>query len=473
VWRIYETTTSLAETMALLAEYGPEARIIAGGTDLLVELRRTPAWGKILIDVTRIQGLDRAWLDGRNVVHLGPGLTHSQASASVVLTERGSPLALASTQVGTPQVRNRGTIAGNLVTASPANDTITALWALDARLTLRSVRGERTLSLPEFYRGVRRTERAPDEMVTDITFTALKPGQRGVFVKLGLRRANAISVANAAAVATFDGDRITAVRITLGSVAPTIVRALASEAALLGGSLSTALIEEASASAADAVAPITDVRGEAEFRRDAAVILVRSALDSLRTGEDLVGISGSLAKLWGSTNGHFPPWTGQALRHGGAEGDSIECIVNGERRVVRGAGQKRLLDLLRDDLELTGTKEGCGEGECGACTVWMDGIAVLACLVPAPRAHGANVVTIEGMAQNGKLHPLQQAFINEGAVQCGYCTPGFIMAGASMLEEVPCLNRAQIKAGLSGNLCRCTGYYKIISAVERALLDAQ
>ncbi len=146
----------------------------------------------------------------------------------------------------------------------------------------------------------------------------------------------------------------------------------------------------------------------------------------------------------------------------------VRFVVNGrtvERETDAGT---RLLDLLREGLGLTGTKEGCGEGECGACTVLLDGRAVNSCLVLAPQVDGKEVVTVEGLAQGEKLHPIQQAFVDEGAVQCGFCTPGFIMATYALLRENPDPSDDEIRSALEGNLCRCTGYTKIVQAVRRA-----
>lgn len=150
--------------------------------------------------------------------------------------------------------------------------------------------------------------------------------------------------------------------------------------------------------------------------------------------------------------------------------DEIELAfsVNGERVRVRANPFTTLLDVLRDRLELTGTKLGCGEGECGACSVLLSGRVVNACLVLALECEGAEVLTIEGLRQNGKLHPLQQSFVNHGAIQCGFCSPGMIMAAYALLEANPSPTEAEVKQGLEGNLCRCTGYRKIIDAVLAA-----
>jgi carbon-monoxide dehydrogenase medium subunit len=251
-------------------------------------------------------------------------------------------------------------------------------------------------------------------------------------------------------------------------VAPTIVRATAAEEALIGGPLAEAVIAEASELAVAAASPIDDIRSGAQYRRDMVRVLVRRALVAIANGTERLGLPDQPPMLWGGGNGRFPRLAGRTVCHRDGGTEPIEFTINDRNAVVVGAGGKTLLQMLREDLAYTGTKEGCAEGECGACTVWMDGIAVLACLTPAPRAHGTRIVTIEGLSRGEELHPLQQAFIDEGAVQCGYCTPGFIMAAANMLDDIPHPTREQIKAGLTGNLCRCTGYHKIVRAVERA-----
>jgi carbon-monoxide dehydrogenase small subunit len=146
----------------------------------------------------------------------------------------------------------------------------------------------------------------------------------------------------------------------------------------------------------------------------------------------------------------------------------VACTVNGARQTLRVHPMARLLDVLREDLELTGTKEGCGEGECGACSVLFDGELVNSCLVPALQAEGAEIKTIEGVAGDTELHVIQQAFIECGGAQCGICTPGMVLAAVSLLARIPQPTDADIRDGLAGNLCRCTGYMKIFDAVVRA-----
>jgi len=146
----------------------------------------------------------------------------------------------------------------------------------------------------------------------------------------------------------------------------------------------------------------------------------------------------------------------------------IACTVNGESRRFRAWPMERLLDVLRRELKLTGTKEGCGEGECGACAVLLDGALVNSCLVPAAQAAGCEILTIEGLARGEQLSAIQEAFVECGGAQCGICTPGMVMAAAALLERERQPGERQIRAGLSGNLCRCTGYTKIFEAVVRA-----
>ncbi len=146
----------------------------------------------------------------------------------------------------------------------------------------------------------------------------------------------------------------------------------------------------------------------------------------------------------------------------------VSFSVNGRSETVQVYPMARLLDVLRENLRLTGAKEGCGEGECGACSILLDGKLVNSCLVPVLQAQGSEIVTIEGLADSGRLHALQEAFLRYGGSQCGICTPGMIMAAFYLLRQVPHPSEAAIREGLAGNLCRCTGYQKILESVTRA-----
>lgn len=146
----------------------------------------------------------------------------------------------------------------------------------------------------------------------------------------------------------------------------------------------------------------------------------------------------------------------------------ISLTVNGAARTIHAYPMARLLDVLREELNLTGTKEGCGEGECGSCSILMDGVLVNSCLIPVLQASGTSIVTIEGVANDDRLHPVQKAFLECGAAQCGICTPGMILAAMHLLERTPRPSLDQIREGLSGNLCRCTGYLQIFDAVAKA-----
>lgn len=466
MWKEYIAAASINEAKTILKEKGERARIVAGATDLILELERGNRKGiDTLIDITRIVNLDRITNDEDDVIHISPLVTHNHCATSKLIRERAYPLARAAWEVGAPQIRNRGTVAGNVITASPANDTITPLIALGAWVVLASSRGERKVPLNQFYSGVRKTVMQPDEMLVDIAFPAMRDNQRGTFIKMALRRAQAISVVNVAIILSFDGSRIREASITLGAVAPTIIHAPEAESYLSGRLLTEEIICEVGRLTVQASHPIDDIRGSAAFRREMLRVMTIRGLRALRDGQEHNGFPFNPVLLWGRDKNPLNT-SRKSARH--IEGSSIRTTINGKEYHFSNGYNKTLLRLLREDAGLIGTKEGCAEGECGACTIFLDGKAVMACLVPAPRAHGAKIETIEGLASNGHLHPLQQAFIEGGAVQCGYCTPGFLMSGAKLLDERPHPTKNEIEQAITGNLCRCTGYYKIVQAIEKA-----
>jgi len=453
MWKQYYTVSSIDNALDILDSENEKAKIIAGGTDLVLEIKNDQhPHVKTLIDITRIKDQDRVWIEN-GYVNIGPLLTHTQCLVSNELIKFGFHLVRAAYSVGVPQIRNIGTVIGNLVTASPANDTITPLIALDAEITIRSKTKEYKVKLIDFFTGVKKTVMASNEMVVGLRFPKMKSNQKGAFIK-----------ANVCAILTLDGSDIQEAIVTLGAVAPTIIHSQKAETFLSGKVLSQENIERSAQLAGQDALPIDDIRSSEKYRSHLIPVLIRRALLSIKDGSwnkfDFPPVL-----LWGKKTKFITPIE-KSIKHD--KKTPIEITLNGISKTFDHCQNETLLALIRDTARLTGTKEGCGEGECGACTLHLNGLPVLSCLVPAPKAHDSDVTTIEGLMEDNKLHPIQEAFVEAGAVQCGYCTPGFIMSAVKLLEEKPRPTEMDIKQGLSGNICRCTGYYSIIEADEKA-----
>lgn len=467
MWNHYYLAATLSDALGYLNQHPDDSMVISGGTDLVLELKRGQHNDRTrIVDISRISGLDKIYTDNIGALHIGALVTHNQVTSSEMIRSNARCLAEASFQVGSPQIRNRGTVAGNLITASPANDTIPALIVLGAELVIVSPNGERRVKLEDFYLGVRKTILRKNEILKEIVLNPETGIYHSTFYKFALRNAQAISVANAAvALKTYKG-KVVGARIAVGAVAPTVVRLQSIESQVSGLSLEQ-LENFQLPETIHEISPISDIRGSATFRREMIRVIVKRCIDTLlypeKAGQKIPENPITLSDF------EKHPHKGE-LKYSIAIDNEfpIHTTINNQEYTFRNAHQKTLLDLIRENARLTGSKEGCAEGECGTCTVYLDGKAVMACLVPAPRAHLAEITTIEGIAQENQLHPVQQAFIEEGAVQCGYCTPGFIMSAVKLLEERPHPSESEIKEGLTGNLCRCTGYYKIIKAIEKA-----
>ncbi|MFQ6058651.1 MAG: FAD binding domain-containing protein [Anaerolineae bacterium] len=266
---------TVEEALELLAATG--GRPIAGGTDLIVFMQEGKIRPQVLIDLSRLDEL-RYIQEEDGLIRIGPLTTHAELARSPLLRERGEVLAQAAAVVGAPQIRNRGTIGGNIATASPAGDTIPALMALGAQVKLRSMGGQREVPLQDLFTGPGQTVIRGDELITEVAFPLPGDSARGAFLKLRKRNALAIAVVSAAVTVTLMEGVIGEAHIALGAVAPTVIRASAAEQVLRGREPSAELLAQAGELAAAASRPITDIRGSAAYRREMVKVLVRRGL---------------------------------------------------------------------------------------------------------------------------------------------------------------------------------------------------
>ena len=430
---------SLDEVCGLLAA-DPSASLLAGGTDFMVEVNYSGRRPASVIAVDRVPELT-GWRRRNGSVEMGAAMTYAEMEHPLFAAYVPA-LAQAARTVGSPQIRNAGTLGGNLATASPAGDTLPPLAALDARVTVCSVRGSRELGLDELIVGPKQNTLGADEVISSVSVPVVDGPQE--FLKVGTPQRHG----------HLRGDR------GAGSGPHAAARA--------GG----ARVGGAGAAAGH--------RGRGLDRRCRGLGLHRAAPRKPPGPVRRVGGSGGPPhrrspqhrRLPAPRRGRYgPPGAGEGalVSEGTRSGEATlyyTLHVNGADREVADAWLgESLLYVLRERLGLPGTKNACDQGECGSCTVLADGAPVCSCLMLAAAAVGREIVTVEGLGTDGELTDIQQAFVDHGAVQCGFCTPGLIVTTDHLLARNPAPTELEIREAISGNLCRCTGYGRVIAAI--------
>jgi xanthine dehydrogenase iron-sulfur cluster and FAD-binding subunit A len=368
----YAKPGSVAEALELLAA-DEGARALAGGQTLINVMKARAASPDKLVDLNGLEELRGIELAGDGTLTVGAMTTYTELMASAEAKARPILGEVCAT-IADVQVRNRGTIGGNVCSNDPTNHLPPLMVAVGARMTIASGDGEREVPAEEFFLGVYLTAVGPGELLTRISIPA---GKKDGFAAVTLG-ADGTCICNAAA--SVNGS----VRVALGCV--------------------------------DAV----------------PVLLVT---DPRRAG-------------------------------GGGQVMDVRVTVNGTSYERDVEPRKLLIHFLRDDLDLTGSHVGCDTGNCGACSVLLDGVLVKSCMLLAVQADGASIETVEGLGDEGELTPLQQSFNEHHALQCGYCTPGMLMSATALLRENPSPSEDEIRKALQGNICRCTGYWNIVEAVK-------
>jgi carbon-monoxide dehydrogenase medium subunit len=452
----FRAPDKLDEALAVVAEGGDDIKLLSGGMSLMPMMALGLVRPRLVLSLNRIDG--RSYVrEDRDALRIGAGTRHYEIVRDPMITRHCAVLAEAAAFIGDTQVRNRGTIGGSLAHADPAADYSPVLVAAGARVIVRSKRGEREIAADRFFTNLMETAVKPDEIVTEVVMPKLGAA-RGAYTRLHRVEGN-FAIVNAAAVLSNAN-----ARIALGGVG-SVPLALDVSAELSHGMNDDALEavgRRVRAACTDAPA---DLNASADYRRQMAAVYAQRAL----------------AVAAGRKAGQQTPETGRkpatptsvhktaAGTVGGTLRTAITVSVNGQPRRLEADNRMILADLLRDLLGLTGTHIGCGTGSCGACTVMLDGRTIKSCSVLAADVDGCAVETIESLASDIQhLHPIQESFVRNHGQQCGYCTPGMVMSALQLLRDNPNPDETAIRHGISGNLCRCTGYQFIVKAISDA-----
>ncbi len=410
----------------MLAEWGEDASVLAGGQSLVPMLNLRLARPSALVDVGRVAAL--SGISANGALRLGATTRQADALRSAVVAERAPLLAEALRHVGHPATRSRGTVGGSIAHADPAAELPAVLLALDGEAIVASAGGERAIpaavAVPRPVRDRARRGRAADGAAASRQHL---PAARFGFAEIARRRGDFALAGAAVAVAPGPCARRALRRRARAPSAPP---------RRSGRWRRAPAPRRRRSSRPRPRSPSDDPHATADYRREAARVATLRAL----------------------------------LGRGGRAWLMSAPCASRERPRARGLAEPRTLlsDFLRHGLGLTGTHVGCEHGACGACTVLVDGRPALSCLVLAVQAEGAEVLTVEGLADEDGLHPIQQAFRERHGLQCGFCTPGMLLAAKALLDEVPDPSEDEIRDHLAGNVCRCTGYVGIVEAVHVA-----
>jgi carbon-monoxide dehydrogenase small subunit len=421
----YHRPRSVAEALDLLDSLD-DAKVLAGGQSLVPLLNFRLARPAHLVDVNGLEELS-VISEREGGVSVGATVRQWEAERSPLLRQRCPLVPLALGQVAHHVIRNRGTVCGSVAHADPAAELPAVLLALEGHVVARSRRGQRRIPAAEFFRGPLEPALAPGELVTEVWVPDFT-GPAAVVEEC--RRHGDFALA---------GVVLAGERAALFGVGPTPV-----------------LVDPADPTRG--LQPTADLECSAEFR----LHLVRVLVERAKRRAELGAPTPALPRQ--SREGAGPLPTG-----GGGSGWGGQISVNGRPRPLPASPRRLLSDYLRRDLGLTGTHVGCEHGVCGCCTVLLDGRPVRSCLLLAVQVVGHAVTTIEGLAPEGQpLHPVQRAFHECHGLQCGFCTPGFVMSVVGLLADHPRPGPVELEEGIAGNLCRCTGYAAIRRSAARA-----
>lgn len=475
---------SVDDAVRLLQEY-PQAQVIAGGSDVLVQMREGKRAGAELVSIYGLDELRGVTIEEDGTIRIGSLTSFSHITKDPIIQKYINVLGEAVDTVGGPQIRNIGTIGGNTCNGVTSADSASTLFAWDAVIELTGPDGIRRIPIKAFYIKAGKVDLRPGEIQTAILIPReAYEGYEGHYIKYAMRNAMDIATLGCSVNVKLSDDKktFTDIRIAYGVAGPVPMRAVHAEAAGRGLKVTEENIEKIGDTVLEDVTPRDSWRASKAFREHISKLLCKRALrEAVRraggmTVEQAPAVSNSRTVETLEKKEQTDVSSG-ASRHtimtdseSGKQYKLVRCRINGVERETMVDVRASLTDMLRNDYSLTSVKKGCEVGECGACNVMIDGECYNSCIYLAVWADGKEIRTLEGlMGPNGELSDIQQAFIDEAAVQCGFCTPGVIMSAVEILESGKEYTRDELRKLLSGHLCRCTGYENILNAVEKTM----